>query len=108
MKTRIIVKTTFTENDQLTGAWIIRNSSPLGSTDLGFACTVIYKIGFMTNPDGKGNIYTLISAFTDGMIFPIGDKKTLIDKINADDYRPLTKEEYIKIISSTNQGFLEY
>ena len=111
------MKNIFTEQDITAGMLIIKETSPRGSSDLSFARTVTYKIGFghfgkSIVPEGKSyktdQEYCLISVLTDGMVIPCGHtKEQMAEKLNVDSagYRPLTKEEYIAMINSSNQGF---
>lgn len=104
MKVKLIWETADIEP----GMYFIRNSSPLGSTDLSFASTVCFKLGF--SHISRDNPYVLISIMTDGMIYlPMASKADVVTMLNADEhgYRPLTKAEYIAILNSTNQGFIE-
>jgi hypothetical protein len=100
------MKNIWTEKDIEAGLYIIRESSPKGSANLSFARTVVFKIGFSFS---KGiPKYGKISCLTDGLFCPLGETtKDIADQLNADEigYRPLTKEEYIKLIENTNQGF---
>jgi hypothetical protein len=76
-----------------------------------FAATVVYKIGFCNSPEleeaTKGNLGS-ISCLTDGWYRHIGGKKEVCEWLNNDPrgFRPLTKEEYIFLVNSSNQGFL--
>lgn len=89
------------------GLYVIKNSSTLGTTDLSFACTVSFKVGFNVGGDKS---YGLISMLTDGMFMKVGDgsKEAIVKYLNDDDFRPLRKSEYISLINSTKQGFIEY
>jgi hypothetical protein len=98
----------WTEDDIYAGLYIIKESSPFGSDNLSFARSVTYKIGFSYNPNDKK--YGLISCLTDGFYSAIADnRKEIADYLNNDvtgwGYRRLTKEEYLKLIESTEQGF---
>ena len=97
---------TWTVKDIDCGLYVIKNTSKLGSDDLGFACTVAFKVGFKTGEKGLG----LISHLTDGMYMVVGDgsKEALVEYLNREDFRPIRKDEYIKLIQSTNQGFITY
>lgn len=100
----------WTENDIYAGLYIIKESSPFGSDNLSFARSVTYKIGFSYNPKDKK--YGLISCLTDGFYAPIANsRKEVADYLNNEvtglGYRRLTKEEYIKLIESTEQGFAQ-
>ena len=111
------MKNIWTEKDICTGMYIIRESSPKNSGNLPFARTVCYKIGYgYFEKEGlseKGyktkQQYCLISMLTDGMVCPIGftnkDVAKYFNETYDNGYRPLSKEEYIKLINSTNQGF---
>lgn len=94
------------EKDIEAGLYIIRNTSPLNSTDLRFARTVTFKIGY-DNCNLKSK-YGKMECLTDGWYYPIGNtKQSVADHLNADKhgYRKLTKEEYISMVNSSNQGF---
>lgn len=89
------------------GMYFIKNSSPLGSADLSFASTVCFKLGFL-HTDGEKS-YVLISMMTDGMVYKkMETKEDVVNMLNEESfgYRPLTKDEYVAIISRTNQGFI--
>lgn len=102
------MKYKFEEKDIELGTFVIKNSSPKGSGDLGFASTVAYKICWI--PEGKINTYCMVAMFTDGGIFKLGTKDELLQHINEDKhgYRPLTKQELLNILSHSNNGFLNY
>lgn len=93
--------------DIVCGLYVIKNSSSLGTTDLSFACTVAFKVGFIVGGDKS---YGLISMLTDGMFMKVGDgsKEAILKYFNDEDFRPLRKSEYITMINSTKQGFIEY
>ncbi len=95
------------EKDIICGTYIIKETSPKGSDNLNFARTVTYKIGFDNNDKEKP--VNKISCLTDGWVCPIAkDEKEFAEYLNNDEhgFRPLTKEEYLAMINSTNQGFL--
>jgi len=99
------MKTIFTEKEIECGMFIIRNSSLKKSNDLSFARTVTFKIGFSHESEKK---YGICNFLTDGFYVGIAkDKKDLCEWLNNDEigYRPLTKDEVIEMIKSTNQGF---
>lgn len=89
------------------GLYVIKNSSSLCTTDLSFACTVSFKVGFNVGGDKS---YGLISMLTDGMFMKVGDgsKNAIVKYFNEEEFRPLRKSEYITLINSTKQGFIEY
>ena len=98
------MKNIFKPADIQGGMYIIRETSPKDSKNLGFAATVAFKIGWNAHVNGE---YGLISHFTDGMYMKYGTKEELCEKLNNDvaGYRPLTKQEYLKILKNTDQGF---
>ncbi len=100
------MKNLFTEKDIQAGLYIVRETSPKGSKDLSFKCTVAFKIGWDAKADGGD--YGFISIFTDGMYCGVAKNKAeMAAYLNEDQhgYRPLTKAEFIELINSTEQGF---
>lgn len=92
------------------GLFIIRESSPKKSKDLGFAKTVVFKIGFVNVLENDISVqkYCKISVLTDGFVAAIGNTKEEFANYLNDDksgYRPLTKEEMIDLLNSSEQGF---
>jgi hypothetical protein len=104
---KLKLQATWDAKDIECGLYVIKNSSSLGAIDLSFACTVVFKVGFALD---SGQNYGLISCLTDGMFMKVGDgsKEALVEYFNKDDFRPLRKSEYINLINSTKQGFIEY
>lgn len=104
MKTRNVLLTEWDADDIKAGMYVIKNSSPIGTTDLGFARTVTYKIGWNCKGDKS---FGMIACLTDGMFFSIGDKYAMVDHLNDDEfgYRPLTKPEYLEMFNDSMQGF---
>lgn len=101
-----ITKKTWVPKDIYAGLYIIKESSPFGDENLSYARTVIYKVIFSYDFQKK---YGLCSCLTDGFCTSIADNiEEMVDYLNSDSigYRQLTKEEYIKIIRHTNQGFI--
>ena len=105
------MKNIWKESDLISGLYIVRESSPKGSTDLGFKRTVCFKLGFCSQIEtglyGDKGSWGYISFLTDGWYCHLGSKEAVLKVLNEDEYgfRPLTKEEYIELINSTNQGF---
>lgn len=66
------------------------------------------KIGF--DNGNRDKPYGSISCLTDGFYCSIGKKPEIVKWLNEDQfgYRPLTKEEYIAMVSSTEQGFRKF
>lgn len=98
----------WTEGDIFGGLYIIRESSPFGSTNLRYAATVIFKIGY----DNKNleERWNMQSCLTDGWVCPIGNtKQDVVNQLNLGEpgYRKLTKEEYIAVVNSSDQGFTD-
>lgn len=87
------------------GIYVIRNTSPKGSSNLDFARTVVFKVGYRFAL--KRKFYGLTSCLTDGWYYDIGSKEDLLFKFKKEDFRPLTKKEYLRLIKSTTQGFVE-
>lgn len=88
------------ENDIKVGRYIIKESSTFGSTDISFAASVTYKIGFLTSRWGERERYVRI-AITDGMTSKGYTQQKLADILNENEagFRPLTQSELIDIIS---------
>ena len=107
MKNKIIWSANDIEKQH--GILIIRESSPLGSTDIKFARTVTYKIGF-SNQVSEKTRYGKISIFTDGWFCPIANTaQEFADYLNNDEYgyRPLTKNEALLLLNDAeSQLFL--
>lgn len=101
------IKSIFTwELDDIeAGLYVIKNTSPVGSDNLSFARTVIFKVIYSNQSDVK---YGLCNCLTDGWVRQIGTKEQIVEELNSQDYRPLTKEEYIRVLNGTNQGFLKF
>jgi len=77
------------------GHLIIRNDASKPFKDLGFARTVVFKIGF-----GKMK-YGLCNILTDGWYHDVADAaQEFADHLNADErgYRPLTKDEFLQLV----------
>jgi hypothetical protein len=99
------MKNIFLPKDIKEGLIIIKETSPKGCKNLGFACSVSYKIGFgyfdKQSDKGSKQQYCFISIFTDGMVSPIGfTKEDVAEYLNKDNhgYRTLTIEECISLI----------
>ncbi len=85
-------------DDIKVGMHIIRQSSPVGSKDMGFASTVTYQICWYGEAE-KRRYY--LSSVTDGMMFgKYKNKEEIVNKFNEDSegYRILSKQVHIKII----------
>lgn len=87
------------------GQMIIRNSSSIGSKDIGFAASVAYKIGWLAFKSGDSR-YCMISL-ADGMTSKPRSLKDLCEYLNNDQcgFRPLTKEEAAAIILEVGNRF---
>lgn len=99
------MKNIFTEHELKCGMFIIKNNVGKPLEDLRFSRTVAFKVGFS---HGSVKKYGLSSFLTDGFYSPISDSlKGLADYLNNDEegYRPLTKDELIELIVSSDQGF---
>jgi hypothetical protein len=84
------------------GHIIIKNSVSKPFKDLGYARTVTFKIGF-----GKMK-YGLCNILTDGWYHDVcNTAEEFAEFLNKDEigYRPITKEEFIELLLSTNQNF---
>lgn len=95
-------------SDIVSGIYFIRQTSPIDSKDLSFACTVSFKLGFLH--DGSEQPWVLISVLTDGMVYAkMANKEDVLNMLNNDEhgYRPLTKSEYMAMLESTDQGFIK-
>lgn len=77
--------------DIITGIYIIRESSPKASTDIGFRGSVTFKVGWHLIGDPKKQ-YCLVSI-ADGMI------------LNVDRSYPATKEELCYYLNSDEHGY---
>lgn len=93
----------FPEDFKGGGQMIIRNSSPIGSTDFGFAISVAYKIGFV----GFSSKSTVMISLADGMVSKSMTIKELCDHLNDDEwgYRPMTIVEIENILGKQGNGF---
>lgn len=92
-------------SDIVAGLVVIKNTSPVGSSDHSFARTVVYTVGYLT--DLKGGKYGLMNSLTDGWFYIVGNKKEdVLKHLNDGDFRPLTRNEYITITSDKTQGLL--
>ncbi len=103
-----IMRKQWKPEDIFGGLYIIRETSPFGSANLGFARTVTFKIGY-DNRNLKAH-YGKMNCLTDGWYNEIGnDKQSVADYLNADlnGYRKLTKAEYIAMINYSDQGFTD-
>ena len=101
------MKNIFTESELKCGMFLIRNDASRPFKNVGFATTVVFKVGFEMNPKDDKK-YGLISVLTDGRYCPIAkDLKELAEYLNKDErgYRPITKDEFIELLNSSNQGF---
>ncbi len=100
------MKNIWTEKELECGMFIIRNDAgKIPFKDADFARTVVFKIGFSMGSDKK---YGKISILTDGAYFGLRPTlKELADYLNEDErgYRPLTREELINLLKSSDQGF---
>ncbi len=87
------------------GQLIIRNSSPVDSSDLLFAISVCYKVGYLLNGN-KGNNILLISM-ADGYSSCFKSKAELCEFLNNDKwgYRPMTQTEIRNIIGRQGSRF---
>lgn len=98
----------WTAADIIGGAFIVRESSPLGATNLGFKRTVTFKIGFSF--DTQRSDYGLCNALTDGFYKAMGSKEQLAEYLNKDEYgyRSLTKPEFLEMAEHMKQGYAEF
>lgn len=85
--------------------YLIRNDAIEETGDIGFGLSVTIKIGFDNMNDKKP--YGKISCLTDGWYHPVGNKQSIVDMLNKHEYgwRHLSKKEYFRLVSGTNQGF---
>jgi hypothetical protein len=74
------------------GQMVIRESYPIGDSNLGFGCSVAYKIGYI--PGEARNKRCKISL-ADGYIKVYDTIEELCDALNNDTegFRPMTREE---------------
>lgn len=73
----------------------IRNTSPVWSDNLSFACSVSIKIGYI---HFEGEIfYGYSSVFTDNWFCKIGTKLETTEYLIKQKYRQMTEEEAIKL-----------
>lgn len=89
------IKRIFEEGDFAGGGqMIVRNSSPVGSKNIGFMASVAYKIGYDIATRERKKI-----ALTDGMASTYSSEQELCDALNLDDhgYRPMTRKECIAV-----------
>ncbi len=86
------------------GQLVIRESSPLGSTDISFALSVSYKVGYIGA--GSTRKYMLI-ALSDGLCMSFDTMEALIDHLNNDvhGYRPLNTVELDHIMQYNGNRF---
>ena len=102
-------KCTFTPEDfNGSGQLIIRDSSPTGSKDYGFAITVCYKIGYIPS-QAKHHKHGSMISMADGMVNHYETLEELCEHLNSDThgYRPMTKTEIINIIGGHGSRFPE-
>ena len=95
------MKQIFETNDLKVGMFLINNSAGESLTDLSFALTVVFKIGFSHDSKLK---YGLCSVLTDGFYVGIANSlDKLADYLNNEKgsgYRLLTKEELLLLVNS--------
>ncbi len=100
------MRSIWTESDIDAGVYIIRDDSKKNSSDMAFARTVVWKIGYS---DASPKEWGKISVLTDGCYIPIAkDRAEFAEFLNKDlrGYRPITKQEYMRLLESTEQGFI--
>ena len=88
-------KTIWEKEDLKAGRWIIRESSTDVSKNVGFACSVTYKLCWNVG-DPKWSLV----AMTDGMIGGMLNDEEMLKRLNDDrfGYRPLTYTEILSIV----------
>ena len=107
----MLMRHTWLPEDIEAGLFVIRNSAPKDSKDLGFMRTVTYKVGFLpeqlTVSSGSGEKYVKMSVMTDGFVTLPKTKVELAEIFNNDayGYRPATRKEITDMIMSSVQGF---
>lgn len=90
----------------------VKAGDVLTTKNLGYAATVAWKLGYINCMLRDSNErYGKINAFTDGWFCPLArDKKAMCEWLNnnpyGEEYRLMTKEEVIFLISNRQQGFL--
>ena len=86
------------------GQMVIRNSCPVGSTDLSFAASVAYKVGWTT---GKGPQKVTLISLADGMVCEFKNADDLCDHLNTDShgFRPMTDDEIKNILGYQGNRF---
>ena len=85
------------------GQMVIRQSSPSGSADVGFAATVSYKIGWIPS----GNTVVMVSL-ADGMVMRFADEAALCEHLNSKGgYRPMTADEIARVTAHVGNRFKE-
>jgi hypothetical protein len=89
------------------GQLIIRNSSPRGSTDISFALSVSYKIGYISTEPGPKKLTKV--SLNDGWTQVFESDKALCDALNKDahGYRPMNKREIERILTYEGNRFTE-
>ena len=88
------------------GLFIIRATCTDIVSDVNYAATVSFKIGYQMSGERK---YGLINFLTDGWFNPMANTLAeLCDLLNndIDGYRLMTKEEVCFLITYRKQGFL--
>ena len=97
------MKQLFEKNDLKCGTFLIKNSAGNQLTDLSFASTVVFKIGFSYDSKLK---YGLCSVLTDGFYVGIANSMDeLTEYLNNEKgsgYRLLTKKELLSLIEANH------
>jgi len=97
------MKYTWEKDDIIAGLYVIKGTADV-KNNISYSITVTFKIGFDLHHSSESQ-YGLCNCLTDGWYNNHGTKEDLVNYLNTDNYRPLSKSEYLKMIEFTNQGF---
>jgi hypothetical protein len=102
MKTRIYFEP---EDFRSMGQMIIRQSSPIGSNDIGFMASVSYKIGWKSKSSGPNGAVKI--SLSDGMCIEYETIEKLCEILNNDvqGFRPMSQDEIDKVMSYNGNRF---
>jgi hypothetical protein len=99
------MKNIFTKEEIRLGMALIRNDVGKPIIDNDFARTVTMKVSHSVD-NGKVR-YGVSFPLSCGLYAQLGSMDDVLEYINEDrfGYRPITKEEYIQLVESSNQNF---
>ena len=87
------------------GQMVVRQSSPLGTTNISFMASVSYKIGWKSQPHSPNTALKI--SLTDGMCREFESLEKLCENLNNDEcgYRPMTVEEIRAVMGYVGNRF---